>query len=152
MHPKKLRGIGLIVLMATSLMAGEPSKQDAMTKDAVAIQGAWKVVALEADGKQAPPELLTALKITFKGETLTFSPGEPGFSNYTYKLDPSVKPASFDMTHADGSHKGETQKGVYSLDGDHLKICIGKADTRPTDFTTVSGSGHGLYTLEREKP
>jgi uncharacterized protein (TIGR03067 family) len=144
--------VGLILLMANSLMAGEAVKQDAFKKDLDAIQGTWKIVNLEAGGKQAPAEIVTALKLTFKGDTLTFTPGEPGFSNYNYKLDPSTKPASFDMTHADGDNKGETQKGIYYLEGNHLKICFGKADSRPKKFTTTADSGLALYTLEREKP
>lgn len=142
---------GLIVLMANSLIAGEAVKQDAVKKDVDAIQGTWKIVALEADGKQAPAEIVATLKLTFKGDTLTFTPGEPGFSNYTYKLDPTTKPASFDMTHADGDNKGETQKGIYSLEGNHLRICLGKADNRPKEFTTTANSGQALYTMEREK-
>ena len=138
---------GLIVLMVTSLMAGE-----AVKNDVDAIQGTWKIVNLEADSKQAPAGIVAALKLTFKGDTLTFTLGEPGFSNYNYKLDPTTKPASFDMIHADGDHKGETQKGIYSLEGNHLKICLGKADSRPKKFTTTADSGLALYTLDREKP
>ncbi len=139
--------VGLVVLTANSLMAGEPAKQDAFKKDVDAIQGTWKIVALEADGKQAPAEIVAALKLTFKGDTLTFTPGEPGFSNYTYKLDPSVKPANFDMTHADGPKKGETNRGIYLLEGDRLKICFGKADSRPKEFTTTANSGAGAVFL-----
>ncbi len=144
--------VGLIVLLATSLMAGEPPRQDAVKKDLDGIQGTWKMVALEADGKQAPAEMVAALKLIFKDDTLTFTPGEPGYSNYTYKLDPTTKPARFDMTHADGPKKGETDKGIYSLEGNHLRICFGKADTRPKEFSTTAGSGVGMYTMEREKP
>jgi uncharacterized protein (TIGR03067 family) len=144
--------VGLLGLMVTSLMAGEPPNQDAVKKDVEGIQGTWKMVALEADGKQAPAEVVAGMKLTFKGDTLTFTPGEPGFTNYRYQLDPTTKPASFDMTHADGSKKGETDKGVYSLEGDRLKICFGSANNRPKEFTTTGGSGAGMYTLEREKP
>ena len=143
---------GLIVLLATSLIAGESSKQDAVKKDVDGIQGTWKMVALEAEGKQAPTEVVAPLKLTFKGDTLTFTPGEPGFSNYNYKLDPTTTPASFDMSHTDGPNKGKTDKGIYLLEGDHLKICFGKADNRPKEFTTTGNSGGGMYTLEREKP
>ncbi len=144
--------VGVVVLMASSLIAAEPPKPDAVKRDLDGIQGTWKMVALEADGKQAPAEIVAALKLTFKGDTLTFTPGEPGFSNYSYKLDPGTKPASFDMTHADGPHKGETEKGIYLLEGNHLRICFGKPGARPTEFATTAGSGVGMYTLEREKP
>lgn len=144
--------VGLIVLIATRLIAAEPPTPDAAKKDVDAIQGTWKLVALEANGEQGPPEIVAALKLTFKGDTLTFAPGEPGFSNYSYKLDPTTTPASFDMTHADGPNKGKTDKGIYSLAGNHLRICFGKADNRPTEFTTTAASGRWMYTLERVKP
>ena len=104
--------VGLIVLMAIHLLAGDIPTQGAVKKDQNAIQGTWKVVALEADGQQAPAQIVATLKLTFKGDTLAFTPGEPGFSNYKYKLDPTAKPASFDMTHADGPNLGQTQKGI----------------------------------------
>ena len=144
--------IGLIVLVANRLMAGEPAKQDALKKDLDGIQGTWRIVALEANGEQGPAEIVTALKFIFQGDTLTCAPGEPGFTNYKYKLDPATKSAGFDMTHADGPNKGKTQKGIYLLEGNHLKICLGSADSRPKEFTTTAMSGRTLYTLEREKP
>jgi uncharacterized protein (TIGR03067 family) len=143
--------VGLIVLMATSLMAAEPSKQNAVTKDTNRIQGTWKLVALEADGKQAPAEIVAALKLVFRDDTLTFTPGEPGFTNYKYTLDPTTKPASFAMTHADGTNKGETEKGIYSLDGDRLKIWFGRLDKSLNGFTASAKSGQSMYSLERVK-
>lgn len=146
--------VGLIVLIATSLIAVEPAEQGAAKNDndMDAIQGTWKVVALEADGEQAPAESVAAFKLTFKGDTLTFTPGEAGFGNYTHKLDPTTLPSNFDMTHADGPKKGETNRGIYLLEGNRLKICFGKAGSRPKEFKTAANSGQGMYTLEREKP
>ena len=143
--------VGLIVLVAGSLMALEAPAQDAVRNDLHKIQGTWKIIALEADGKQAPAEIVATLKLTFKGDTLTFTPGEPGFTNYTYKLDPATNPPSFDMTHADGKNKGNTTNGIYSLEGDNLKICFG-GDQRPKEFTTKAKSGQAMYVLKREKP
>ena len=62
-----------------------------------------------------PGEIVEKLKLIFKDDKLTFTPGEPGFTQYTFKLDPNTKPASFDMTHADGSKKGETKRGSICL-------------------------------------
>jgi uncharacterized protein (TIGR03067 family) len=142
---------GLLIVTAASLVAADPPKEDAVKKDRERIQGTWKVVALEADGEPAPAEIVAALKLVFKGDTLTFVPGEPGLTNYTYKLDPTTKPAGFDMTHADGKQKGETDKGIYSLEGDSLKICFGKPGQRPKELTAKAKSGQAVYVLKREK-
>ena len=138
--------VGLLVLMAAHWSAAEPSKQDS-----VGIQGTWKILALEADGEAAPGEIVSTLKLVFKGDTLTFTPGEPGFTNYKYKLEPATNPAGFSMTHADGSKKGEREEGIYLLEGNRLKICFGKPGKVPNEFTAKAGSGQSMYSLERMK-
>jgi uncharacterized protein (TIGR03067 family) len=142
---------GLNILMAISLIAVEPSKPDLIKKDMGGIQGTWKLVALESNGKQAPPEIVATLKLVFKDDTLTFTPGEPSFTNYKFKLDPTTTPAGFTMIHADGTNKGETEKGVYLLEGDHLKICFGPVNKIPSEITAKAGSGQSMYSLERMK-
>jgi uncharacterized protein (TIGR03067 family) len=143
---------GLLFITAALMIIAVPSRGDAPDRDTAKIQGSWKVVSLEADGDQGPAEIVAKLKLVFKDGKLTFTPGEPGFTNYTYKLDPSTKPPSFDMTHADGKDKGDTTKGIYSFDGDNLKICFGKDDQRPKEFTAKAKSGQAMYVLKREKP
>ncbi len=142
---------GLIILTAASLIAAEPSKQDLTSQDMDKIQGTWKLVALEFDGEPAPAEIVAVLKLKFKDDTLTFMPGEPGFTNYKFKLEPAKKPANFAMTHADGTHKGEAETGIYLLDGDHLKICFGAKGRMLSEFTAKAGSGQAMYSLKREK-
>ena len=141
---------GLIVLTAAGLVVAEPSKQE-LVKDMDEIQGTWKLIALEADGQQAPAEIVATMKLVFKEDILTFTPGEPSFTNYKFKLDPTTKPASITLIHADGTHQGEAEMGIYLLDGDHLKICVESADQAPKEFTTKAKSGQGMYSLERMK-
>jgi uncharacterized protein (TIGR03067 family) len=143
--------VGLLVMMAASVIIAEPSKRDLVKKDMDTIQGTWKIVALEADGKQAPAEIVATLKFVFKDDTLTCVPGEASFTNYKFKLDPATRPAGFSETHVDGMQKGQTDKGIYALDGDHLKICFCFSGKIPKEFTAKAKSGQWMYSLEREK-
>ena len=134
---------------ASPLIAVALSEQGAAAKDMKDIQGTWKVVKMEANGESAPPEIVGSMVLVFKDNSLTFKPGEPGYTNFTFKLNPTAKPAAFDMTHVDGKSKGETKRGIYSLKKDRLKICFGKLNGRPKKFT--SGNGQAMYVLERVK-
>lgn len=137
--------------MAAGSMIAQPSRQDLVKKDMDEIQGTWKLIALEADGQQAPAEIVATLRLVFKDDTLTFTPGEPSFTNYKFKLGPTTTPASITMIHAGGTHQGEAEMGIYLLDGDHLKICVGAAGKVPKEFTARANSGQGMYSLERMK-
>jgi len=143
---------GLSILMATVLIGAGPPQGDDAKKDKDRIQGTRKIVKLEADGEPGPAGIVAKLKLVFKDDTLTFTPGEPGFTNYTYKLGPTTKPASFDMTHADGKDKGKITRGIYSLEAESLTICFGKTEERPKEFTAKAKSGQMMYVLKREKP
>lgn len=133
--------------------AAKPVEQkDLAKRDQAAIQGKWKVVAMEAQGNQAPAEVVAVLKYIFKDNKLTITPGEPGFTHDTFKLNPSAKPAAIDITPAEpGRAADDMQKGIYTLEGDRLKICFGN-NKRPTKMTADAQSGQALVELEREKP
>ena len=123
----------------------------AVWKDQDAIQGTWKIVTLEFNWRYTPAEMVAVLKLVFKGDTLTFRPGEPGATDFKFELGPFDRPPSFAMTHLEGTAKGVPTKGIYLLEGDRLKICIGDGVKNPTEFTAEAGSGQGMYSLEREK-
>jgi hypothetical protein len=41
--------------------------------------------------------------------------------------------------------------GIYSLEGDTLKVCLGPAEKPPSEFST-KGEKHFLMVLKRQKP
>ena len=99
--------VALFIMMTATLYAAESPGQRAAKKDLNKIQGTWGLTALESDGQQGPAEIVAALKLVFKDDTLTFVPGEPGVTKFKVTLNPTTKPASFDMSHADdGKNKG----------------------------------------------
>ena len=145
MSLRQMTSLAAVLLVLPVISRGGDAKTDKEK-----LQGTWKLVSLEADGEQGPAHIVAKLKLVFENDTLTFTPGEPGFTNYTFRVDPTTAPPSFDMTHADGTDKDKTMKGLYSLEGDSLKICFGKANERPKEMT--SKSGQMMYVLKRDKP
>ncbi len=69
----------------------------------------------------------------------------------TFKIDPAKKPKEIDITHP--AVKDGTVEGIYSLEGESLKMCYGKKDKdRPAKFSTKAGDRGVLFVLKRAKP
>jgi uncharacterized protein (TIGR03067 family) len=115
-------------------------------RDKEGLQGTWQVVFQEADGQQGPDEVVKRLRYVFKGDRLTIEPAEPGIGELSYRLDPTTDPKGIDLTFAEG----KTLFGIYLLEGDDLRICLGQK--RPTTFATEPGSGLVLVVLRRVRP
>jgi uncharacterized protein (TIGR03067 family) len=67
-----------------------------------------------------------------------------------FKMDLTTKPWRMDATGTKGSQKGRTYLGIYSLEGDTLKWCVGMpGGKRPTELATKDGQF--LLILKRQK-
>ena len=137
----------LVVSLGMSGFAKTP-EPDPLSTSEIELQGTWKTVAIEAAGEKAPESITSKLKLTFKGRSLIFDPAEPGFAHFRYKLSPALKPTGFEMVQADGNAKGEPVLGIYVIEGDTLKICLGGKD-RPRAFESGPDSQNAIYTLQR---
>lgn len=136
----------LPILVATTLFAaGEKPKSDHEM-----LQGSWGVVSAEESGQPRPGDV--GLKAVFTDDTLTFQRDKQDPMGMKYKLDSTQKPKAIDTTHEIDPGKPIIQLGVYSLDGDMLKLCLeaaGKA--RPAKLKTKARDTSVLFILKREK-
>jgi RNA polymerase sigma factor (sigma-70 family) len=139
----------------------EDKANDKANDDKDAIQGTWKVTGVEMGGKEAPddPQIknMKSSKWVITADKITISLPNQARQDASYKLDPTKKPKHLDFKPLDGpaSEKGKTGHGLYSLDGDVLKVCMPmspEADERPTELRTKEGGKALLITLKREKP
>ena len=65
----------------------------------------------------------------------------------TFTLDSTKKPKAIDV-----DMDGTPGVGIYSLEGDTLKICHSEGkDARPTEFATKEGTKNSLLVLKRAK-
>jgi uncharacterized protein (TIGR03067 family) len=119
--------------------------------DSQQIQGSWVPVTAEMGGQKMPEQTLRAFKLTLSGDKYTAKNGEITDSG-TFKLNPSAKPKTMDITGTDGPNQGTTFLAIYELAGDTLKICYDlSGDERPKEFKSNAGTQEFLVTYRREK-
>jgi uncharacterized protein (TIGR03067 family) len=129
-------------------------KPDAKDKDA--LQGTWRVLSAEAQGVTTPVD--REFTLTFRGERLHQLDKQPNGADfqYSFKLDSAKDPKTIDMVitkAADEKDQREVGKklfGIYALDGDKLRLCIGVAG-RPTTFATRGKRDTVMLVLQRAK-
>jgi uncharacterized protein (TIGR03067 family) len=138
----------LFVLSTGLLIAADDPKETAAKKELEKIQGNWTVASAELDGKPDPVRM--SAKITYSGDTFTRSNAGQTVHG-KIKIDPAAKPKIMDATYTDGPDKDKSLEGIYSLEGDKLKICASPpGKKRPAEFS--SKGGQLLLVLQKEKP
>jgi len=138
--------IALVALLALTVCAYAEQDVDVKT-DLNLLQGTWKVLTLEVDGKAQPPEK-SPKQITIAGSQLKGIGPE-----MTIKLDPSKKPKWVDLNFKKGD-KDYPIRAIYEVAGDDLTISMPLAipgqqfeNTRPDRLE--SGKTVALFKAKR---
>jgi uncharacterized protein (TIGR03067 family) len=140
-----MRTTWLLLLLAPGLLGA-----DAPANDQKHLQGTWKVLTANKDGKPLPAELVKNLKLTFRGEKFILRVADETREG-TFTLQPAKKPKAITVTHADG--KTKPSEGIYAFDKGRLSLCFAEpGQDRPTGFEPKDGAKCELYILERDKP
>jgi uncharacterized protein (TIGR03067 family) len=132
------------------LAVDAPATDDKPKEDKDAIQGNWKVTAIEENGKDSDEREAQRIKeatVTITADKIVFNT-DGNVLELAYGLDPASKPKAIDLDNL----KLKSWKGVYSLNGNTLKICwpIQEGDDRPSEVGAKEGSNTRLLTLKRE--
>ncbi|MCE9533351.1 MAG: TIGR03067 domain-containing protein, partial [Planctomycetes bacterium] len=116
--------------------------------EAATLQGDWKMVSLEDDGRKLMPMQLEGRHIVIEGNSLRFMTGEKTHGRYTFKINSTWLPKEIDLqTGKDAS------LGIYHLDGNTLKLCLNQKPSaeRPEYFNAANGSARVLLEFKRGK-
>jgi uncharacterized protein (TIGR03067 family) len=119
------------------------------------LAGTWEVLELIDDGKAIPQAeirrtLIQDGRLQIKGNIISFiRPGRSERRELPFVVNASVSPRALDIAGAEKTGS----KGIYSLDGETLIICLAGEEktTRPSTFTSSPGSSRLLMTLTRAK-
>ncbi len=112
------------------------------------LQGDWNTVDLQEDGERVDLSKDSPLT-SFVGDLVIDSQDEDGA---IFNLDSTKSPKQITASYKSGNVERKIT-GIYSLDGDDLKICYGKdeKDAIPGDFTAAKGSGRQVTIFKRVK-
>jgi RNA polymerase sigma factor (sigma-70 family) len=109
-------------------------KTDAGKTDLDRLQGVWSVVSIEQGGK---PSKLEKAVFMVDGKRACLQGSDKEIQGGLY-LEPASKPKTFDL-----AMSTRTIEGIYSLEGNTLRLCYGVGGDepkRPGSFTTEKGS------------
>ena len=150
-----------MTVLAVILVAASTSAEDKSAEDIKKLQGEWRYVEVEMDGKQVSFDSHPVWKerrlIFHDGTGMTGKPGKAGSADResAFKLDAGQSPKAIDITALDGKENGMTWACIYTFDKDRLKICmpnfLNRVDPskRPKEFRTKADDGLMLVVLER---
>ena len=136
--------------LTAGLLVAADAKDDPAKKDMDTLQGKWQLVSLTRDGKEVDVSKFAVRVIKDDKYTVQYQPDRK--IEGTFKIDPTAKPKTFDLTQPSGDNAGQTSLGIYEIDGDTFKICFAlPGKDRPTEFKSAEGSGVVLAVHKKAK-
>jgi len=113
-----LRALALSLLVLFQTAQTAPPSADAVKKAVDQIQGTWQIVTF--NGQDAPAGV--DVHLTFTGDKYEQWANGTVEERGTFKVNPATKPASIDLSIAEGSDAGKLQLGLYEINGETLSI------------------------------
>lgn len=154
MTPAAVRAAGFRLADAQSAIARKSGFQDwpglaRHVQQLRALEGQWAFATVEIDGASMPVPSFPAGQFLIDGDLFRVESPEATYEGL-FNIDVEQDPPHIDIEFIEGPEAGEWSYGIYTLDGDHLTLCLGLTGSpRPTRFATTAGSGHALERLRR---
>jgi uncharacterized protein (TIGR03067 family) len=144
------RSIALALAVVVLAAADAPTKTDSEK-----IQGTWKLAAADggtgelpsAEQSEAIDKVKEKMKFTVRKDTYRLE-RKNGVIEGTIILDPSTSPRTCDFALEKGEGRGGILKGIYQIDGDVLRLCIGIR--RPKEFEGILRRDQEYFIMRRD--
>jgi len=129
----------MTALAAGLLLAAGSPREAAEDREHDRLQGTWLLVSYDRDGKPVPARKITGTRLVIQGYQWTLEWDDISLEG-VYKLDPTRKPRTIDMTFANGLDEGKILQGIYTLERDRLTLCLPHLGAdRPRKFLRKPG-------------
>jgi uncharacterized protein (TIGR03067 family) len=137
-----------LTLFATRAWSEEPEKAKGP------MDGTWLVVGMAQRGQEVPAEHLPLGVARFEGDQATFVMWDMQ-SKATVTMNLDAEPTALDITHIEGTYKGQTQYAVFKRTGDEAVFCGAEPgsppESRPTSVESAE-PGHLVVRFRRIDP
>jgi uncharacterized protein (TIGR03067 family) len=148
-----VRTLMVVVGCWLAIQVGGGAGDDPNSKDLDTMQGTWKVTELTEKGVKLPAKETDPVEVIILASRMTINDDGMFREEITLKLDAKQKPKVVELNYTKGPNKGNTETGIYSVDGDTLKMCINekKGGARPTEFSSTKENEFSLVVLKKVK-
>jgi uncharacterized protein (TIGR03067 family) len=136
--------VAFLLLLSIHGAIGRAAETDA-AGHAERIRGIWQAVSVEgASVEGAEVSRSTKLWVIVAEKTLTIRVNSRVVAEAAYRVNAKRTPAEIDL-----KFQGQDTPGVYEVDGESLKLCLGGGGTRPARFAGTEGAM--LLVLQRHE-
>jgi uncharacterized protein (TIGR03067 family) len=141
----RLRAMRLLVVIEGRLVALD------RRRDYERLRGTWVAVAVQTEQQHLLLNSPQRPKLVATGEKIEiWNPGEK--QPIPCQLDPHQNPKAIDVLQVQGAEGRVTLRGIYTLEGDTLSICLGPPDGERPKFMGAHGhSGNTRLIFQRVK-
>lgn len=113
------------------------------------MEGTWAFHSLDVDGNSMPAAMLINSSLLIDGDRFRMESPEATYEG-VFTIDVEQSPHHIDIDFVEGPEAGNRCEGIFELNGDNFRLCLGLAGSqRPDKFATAPGSGHALEELVR---
>ena len=146
-----MKTVWLTYALMTLVSVGAQTKIAPKMNGTNELEGKWACVSAVVDGQQLPKETVGLLRLTLTHNRYKTEKGSDVLFDSTYTVDAAKSPKQISMIGTEGNLKGKEAQGIYSLEGDTLRICYTMpGDRRPEKFESSTGSKAYLVVWQRE--
>lgn len=149
------RGLPLFLAGVAALHAAPETPATPFERELRSLAGTWRPVSAENNGYRASAGDLGDSLWTRSpdGHWTMYRGGKPVVEWTVKAIDATRSPKAIDLEVASGVYRGIVYLGIYSLEGDTLRICFALPDRplRPTEFLAGMGTVRALTEFKRVK-
>jgi len=144
-----------LAILFCVVLLGADSPPDDAKKEPDKLQGTWKAVAIEENGKAVPADVLNQFRLIVTGDKWRMRTRvKDEFKDVDYKarFDAKKEPHALDLTTSNFTAKPDIVQGIYRLEGDVLKLRLSPpGKDRPAGFDGKADDGSTVLVLQRDR-